>query len=683
MKPRLINGILLISAVLLWATLLVFHWYDSALGIFDEVGAVSVWVGSWIYKVVTAAFFLTKGILVWRWFRQVEEFHVTTQLWRLFIIGMGGITVIMLTTFASQATADMNSHRYLVPLYFFLGLYALLMFFLSSVFIYQRFILYPRTRRKLTAWQIFLGFLALSILQPFLADGIYILVAFLLFVGLSLALSINVRWVAYLNFQQKLRALGLLGLIMLVIIVYGIAAQTLPVRLEMVGMELLRLEFLYYIMVFGVAYTGVSILILFFNLPTTSIFEKQSSEIASFQKINHAIQSNLDFTEIMQTLLDASMMAANARAGWIELLQDDGEVKLIHSQRISQGEVKEIKQDYDLTDKVTRDQKYYLVRNTRKHRAFRQSSSKYKCLLAVPIVSNQRAYGAVFMVNELINSFEDVTIQSVNLFAEQAGISLENARLIKNSIEVERYQEQLKIAQEVQSKLLPRELPFTNEIQFGAVSEAAQEVGGDYFDVVQVNPHTYRVAIGDVSGKGTTAAFYMAEIKGIFHALSLLDLSVRQIIETANLALSRCMQRGFFMTFTFLEIDLKARKIEMIRAGHCPTYHFGTERTGVCRLDDGTIGLGIVRTPHFSSLVEKTEHLAIHAGDTLVLYTDGINEARNAEGEEFGYDRLQEAIETNRKMSPKELATSIVDSVRNFAHSDPQDDYTVLVIHFP
>lgn len=683
MNPRLLNGIIITASILLWMVLLAFHWLESAMGVFDNAPIGRYWVGGGWYNLTLTGFFVSNTLLIGRLFRNIEEFHVTTQLWRLFIIGMGGITVIMLTTFANRSTASLTIYPYLSPLFFCLSLYALVIFFLSSVFIYRRFILYPRTRNKIITWYVFIGFLVFALLQPFVNLGIFILVSFGLFLILSLVLSANVRWIAYLNFNQKLRALGLSSLIMLVIITYALAARTLPERLGIISGETLRIEFVYYIMLFAFCYTGVSILVLFFNLPTTSIFEKQTVEIASFSKINQAIQSNLDFGEIMNTLLDASLMAANAKAGWIELIDDkSGKPEVSLKKKIEDEDIREIKQEYNLTEKVIQDQQYYLVRNLRRNKAFLGSNSRYKCLLSVPIESSNQAYGAVFVVNELHNSFEDVNIRSVTAFAEQAGMALENARLMKESLDTESYRTQMKIASEFQKKLLPRQLPFTDEIEFVSLSETAYEIGGDYFDVVHPKEHIYRVAIGDVSGKGTTAAFYMAEVKGIFHALTQLDLGVKEFVTTANEALSACMQRKFFMSLTYLEINVKERTVDMIRAGHCPSYYYAAAKDEIMECREGTIGLAIIRNKSFERQIHKTQQIQYQAGDFMVLYTDGITEARNEEGEEFGYDRLRQCILNLKAKSSAEIASGIVHSVKTFAQSDPQDDYTVLIIKF-
>ncbi|MEZ4825890.1 MAG: GAF domain-containing SpoIIE family protein phosphatase [Bacteroidia bacterium] len=670
--------------------LLTFHLMQQVITIFPQDKAGMLIGGFW-FKISLVGFLLASTVFISRIFSNIEKLHVTTLLWRLFMIGMIGITVIMVITFANKITETLVIHRYLGPVFFGLGLYALLIFFLSAVFIFRRFILYPRTRRKIIAWRLYLSFLYLSLLFPFNWGGVslgsYIVFAYVPITLIILVLSANVRWIAYLNFNQKLRALGLFALIVIVIVTYFVAARRLPLQLGVPAGIYLNTQFFQYIILFSVIYSTFSILVLFFNLPTSSIFEMQSFELASFSKINQAIQSNLDFSDIMNTLLDASVMTANARAGWIEMIDEESgkpEVKICKT--ISVNETRIIHQPVDLTQKILQERKYLLIRNTRWRRSRGQSvltpETRYRCLLGVPILSSSQTYGVIYVVNDLVNSIEDVTVQSLVSFAEQAGIALENAKLVRNSIELERYQEQLKIAKEVQTQLLPSKLPFSESIEFIAKSENAQEVGGDYFDVIQAKENIYKVAIGDVSGKGTTAAFYMAETKGVFHALARLDLGVRQFVITANQAISECLQKGFFMTMTYLEVNTESREIEMIRAGHCPAFFYNAKTDQVKMLREGTLGLGIVRDMSFGKFMNEPQKISYQYGDMLVLYTDGILEARNASGEEYGYDRLQSVIEKHKKAAAAEVADAIFRSVREFAQEDIDDDYTVLIIRF-
>ena len=697
MNTRILKGILLLISIALAVLLIVLHLYffitTKHTRLFGNAYQII------FYQGVFAAFILATALYIREVFAKIERLDVITMLWRLFIIGMVGIT-IMLAMLMLMRVMKFNSStiRILAPVFFIGSIYALLIFFLSAVFIFRRFILYQKNRRKWISWNLFKGFMILTLLFtirelvkiPFGNDTASLVtletVITILFAALLLFLSTSVSWTAYLNFNQKLKALGLFALVIVVSVTYIMALRQLPAELVVSGLpdsfldDYLVMKFINYIAAFTLTYSSVSILVLFFNLPTSSIFELKSSEIANFHKINQAIQGNLDFDEIMGTLLDASMLSANAQAGWILLFGE--EVKIKDRKGISEEEIDRIIGADDIVEKVKSEKILFQIKNLKRHRGFKKMDTRYKAMVTLPILVKNEVYGLLFVMNEVSNSFEDVTLSSLASFAEQAGTAIENANLIKNAISLERYQEQLKIAKEVQKQLLPNALPESDKIEFEVISETADEVGGDYFDIHEESEDVFRVAIGDVSGKGTTAAFYMAEVKGIFHALSLTGVNPESFVSYANAAIAKCFQKGFFFTLTYLHIDLAKREFNMIRAGHCPTFFYKKSADSITLHREGTLGLGLVRDASFKNYVKKSESIPFETGDFVVLYTDGIIEARNQEDEEYGYDRFQEVLEAHKDESPKAIGAAVMDSVHAFAGQDIHDDYTVLIIRF-
>ncbi|TAE61483.1 MAG: hypothetical protein EAZ89_00565 [Bacteroidetes bacterium] len=682
MRPRVINGLLLAIVILLWLLLLGFHLMQQMVSVLRTDQPLII--GSLYYRASLVAFWLSSLMLAGRLLGNIEKLHISGLLWRLFMTGMVGVSLILVSTFVNRMMSN-PIKGYLSAFFFCLALAAVVAYFLSALFIFRRLIFYPRTRRKITTWQFFTAVLLVGMVYPVYGSEYWERITYVPLVLVSLLLCSHVRWVSYLNFNQKLRALGLLSLNILVMITYLVAEQLLPQQLGIrIDDSVFEVGFLTYVVIFSMVYSIFSVLVLFFNLPTSSVFERESLEIASFEKINQAIQANLDFTEILRTLLDACLLTANARAGWIELTPVEGmadpEIKI--RSRISGSDVAELRESYNLTQKVLNEQKFYLVRHMGKHKSFRNQRTRFRTLLCVPVYSNSTAYGAVFIVSDLVNAFEEVTIKSVSSYAEQAGIALENARLIKSNIELERYQEQLKIAKEVQTQLLPRQLPGDRQIEMFARSENADEVGGDYFDAIKTPDGRYRVAIGDVSGKGTTAAFYMAEVKGVFHALAALDLDPHTFVATANQAMSECMQKGAFVTLTYLEINPALKQVAMIRAGHCPGYFYCAANQSLRSLREGTLGLGILRSGNYRSMMPAPTLVSYRPGDVLVLFTDGIVEARDEAANEFGYERIEAMIRDHARGSAGEIADAIVNSAKLFTRSKLQDDYTVLVIRF-
>lgn len=271
----------------------------------------------------------------------------------------------------------------------------------------------------------------------------------------------------------------------------------------------------------------------------------------------------------------------------------------------------------------------------------------------------------------------------IGTFARQACISVENHRLLNQAIANERYQEELKIAQRVQKALLPLELDHPASFEICAYSNTADEVGGDYYDTYQVDAAHYVVIMGDVSGKGTSAAFHMAQMKGVFQSLIQLGLKPAEFIKKANAALSKCLERNHFITASIFEIDTNSQTFCHARAGHIPTlWYKAKEKTAEFISMEG-LGLGIVRNPSYQNHVhEKT--FTYQMGDILVLLTDGILEGRNEKGEQFGYERLKNLVEAHPQLAPSILQQVIIDSLHQFVGGDGMidDDYSLLVVKF-
>ena len=193
--------------------------------------------------------------------------------------------------------------------------------------------------------------------------------------------------------------------------------------------------------------------------------------------------------------------------------------------------------------------------------------------------------------------------------------------------------------------------PSNDHIEFFALSQDAEEIGGDYYDVVHDGGHIFKVALGDISGKGTEAAFYMAQAKGMFQSLTRMDLCPKEFIVHANGVLRKCLQSKDFMTLTYLVVDTEKQQLELIRAGHCPTLYFDSGSDTMGYIEDGIPGLGILPDAQFQGLAKDGNVIRFSKGDLVILYTDGIVEAKNEGREEFGYDRLKDKVFENRKES--------------------------------
>jgi serine phosphatase RsbU (regulator of sigma subunit) len=233
------------------------------------------------------------------------------------------------------------------------------------------------------------------------------------------------------------------------------------------------------------------------------------------------------------------------------------------------------------------------------------------------------------------------------------------------------------LAQEMQRRLLPQSLPNYPTLEIDAVSTPAFEVGGDYYDFAQLDQNKLGIVVGDVSGKGVSAALYMSEVKGIFQALGRMYPSPKQFLVEANEALSATIDKRSFVSLIYGVIDTQAGYLTISRAGHCPMLLVSNEKVGYIRPQG--MGMGLSDGSLFSDAIEE-EHIQLHTGDVCVFYTDGLTEARRGE-EEFGYERLLHIAEQCRGKPAAVIKDEILETVKSFVRYEPNhDDLTLVVV---
>lgn len=265
------------------------------------------------------------------------------------------------------------------------------------------------------------------------------------------------------------------------------------------------------------------------------------------------------------------------------------------------------------------------------------------------------------------------------MLAGQAALALENSLLYEELREQERLKRELEIAREVQRKLLPAKMPEVEGFQFDGVCQSAYEVGGDYFDFFRLDENHLGVVIADVSGKGTSASFYMAELKGMMMQLAASYRSPKQLLIELNRMLFPSIGRHSFVTMIYGVIDIPARKFTFSRAGHNPLLKIGLNGDYQFLTPPG-IGLGLDTGEIFEKqLAEIT--IDLKADETLVFYTDGITEARNTLEDEFGEDRMLRTFLSTREREVVKLRETFLDSLEKFmAGAQPHDDITMVLI---
>ncbi len=556
----------------------------------------------------------------------------------------------------------------------------LMIFFMLSIFLkWKKLILYTRIRYINKIWYIFEYLLITSLFLHFFHSS-FIKLLFLPFVilllVLSLVLSVHLSWIAFMNFRQKIMTLVFISIIM-GCLWYFHEILNENTALRPISVDLSQSVFLSSLTYFTAIYGLASTLVTLFNLPTSSVFEEKFSKISGHQQVTESILEGQNEEQIYETLLDSAVNTLKADAVWLE-------IKVPHERfickNIEKDEAETIRKailetGYDYSD---------LLRLSRKMLSkSKENPISFGSVLAVPLLSQQNeVLGAMVMLKKMSNAFDNVMINLVNTYAAQAGLTLDNFKLVSEAVENERYKGEMMTAKRVQKRLLPK-LQIENEhVEIIAKSFSFEEVGGDYYDYFQLSPKKYALIIGDVSGKGTSAAFNMAQMKGVFHTLVQLDLTPDLFMKFANDALCRCLGRGSFMTATYFIIDIEQEKVYYARAGHCPTLYFSNTTKTASYLSGEGLGLGILRKKYENHIQVEAFHY--HSEDMLLLYTDGIVEAENDESrQEYGYERLKDFFEKFHATPTQDFTRLLLEDLHEFlGNKEPHDDHTFVMVKF-
>ena len=257
--------------------------------------------------------------------------------------------------------------------------------------------------------------------------------------------------------------------------------------------------------------------------------------------------------------------------------------------------------------------------------------------------------------------------------------------LLHQAAEKKRLEEELRIARQIQMSLLPRDTASIPGLTVTALCRPAREVGGDYYDFIRLGERRLGLLVADVSGKGTSAALYMAELKGLILSLGHIYESPRRLLIETNRIMAGTLDSRSFITMLYAVIDLEAATLTYARAGHTPLFYASPDgdddplNVRVLAPDGLVLGLaGFERK--FDELLEE-HHLEVRPGDVAVLFTDGVTEAMNEETDLFGEERLKQVIEEHGRLPSDDLREQILRRVESFVGTaDQHDDMTMVLI---
>lgn len=679
------KGILRISVilgVLFWSLLLII----DMLALFSASNNIAFGLPDYVGKILLALFALSL-VLFYRFnIGKAESINFVDMLWRVFVTGLLATIVSLgieffFTIFGSNKFAT-NPLIYNFFYHIILGL--VLAFLISTFIVWKRLILYQKSKSLLSAWQVYeyalMATLAFDLFGNSYTDPTFIAVYAALLI-LGLILSFNLKWIAYLNFKQKWKSILFIVLVIIYLWYFFKTLMYFSERTTLVR-DLLDSSFSLSLFSFILLYSGISVLVILFNLPTTSVFEKKLEEAVNFQRLSQSITAGESEEKVYEILLDSAVSAVYSKSAWLEIDDEKQGIHVTLTHNLDESKIPVIK-DATKTSKFKKILNSDFDRNPKSQKiSAKIKDVQFSSILLYPVTVKNEKIGSLALLKEVDDGFNKEMIDIIDTFVNQASISVENFRLLNEAIRTERYKEELNIATRVQNSLLPDKLDRNPAFDIVAFSRAADEVGGDYYDTFNLDDCRTVLIIGDVSGKGTSAAFHMAQMKGVFQSLVQLDLDPKAFLVHANNALSRCLENTSFITVSYFIVDRKTKKVSFARAGHCPTLYYNAEKNETKYFKNKGLGLGILRNSNFHKYVQVNE-FDIGAGDIIILYTDGITEACNKNKEQFGYDKLQASLVKYANLEPESIQEGIINDLYEFCgNTSLGDDYTLLIVKF-
>jgi serine phosphatase RsbU (regulator of sigma subunit) len=306
---------------------------------------------------------------------------------------------------------------------------------------------------------------------------------------------------------------------------------------------------------------------------------------------------------------------------------------------------------------------------------------KYGFLYIACIRSKEKLIGALLVGEKRSEAtFRQDDIDFLGVVAKQASVAIENAFLYEELAGKERMKHELAIARRIQLASLPQGTPTIEGLEIAGASHPAMEVGGDYFDYLNGEAGKITIIVGDVSGKGTSAALYMSKVQGILRSLHAFRLSPKELFIRTNRLLCHDLEKSSFVTAINGSFDARGKKLILARAGHLPLYHYIAKTRTVEIITPKGLGLGLEATDIFSSELEERVVLYL-PDDVFVFASDGVTEAESESGRQFGEENLVRLLSEHSSEHASAILDQIMRAVRDFAGEREQtDDQTLVVV---
>jgi serine phosphatase RsbU (regulator of sigma subunit) len=301
--------------------------------------------------------------------------------------------------------------------------------------------------------------------------------------------------------------------------------------------------------------------------------------------------------------------------------------------------------------------------------------SKAGCEIAVPIISQNRTIGALDIESDIKGLFTEEDLELLGFFADAVSISIEKAMLHIQIMEKKRFEEQMLIAKEIQANLLPLQNPNIEGYQITGMSNPTLDIGGDYFDFLDLGDKNIGLLVADVSGHGIPSALIMTAFRTLVKTYAPNYDSPSKLTSFLNSKLKEFLRKRDFITLFYSILDVGSGLLKFTSCGHNPPILLKADGN-ILKLETGDPSLNLLKKTEFNE-----SSVSIDPGDLLVIYTDGVIEIFNEKGEDFGFDRFMKLVKSCKELDVNAIIDKIVQSTAEFSGSHYyRDDFTLMII---
>ncbi|MEW6411982.1 MAG: GAF domain-containing SpoIIE family protein phosphatase [Candidatus Zixiibacteriota bacterium] len=406
--------------------------------------------------------------------------------------------------------------------------------------------------------------------------------------------------------------------------------------------------------------------------------KREALEKNLLYEIGKKLSGSLSLDEVLEEIMRSLKQAIEYTNGGVFVTNPEtGEIDSIYTEGYDSVSMADLHLKYGkgLVGHVATTGEPVLVPDVSKDEHYITFDPKTKCEMDVPIKVNGRVIGVLNVESDKLNAWGPEDLLLLTTFASQAALSIERARLHEQLLNGRKIEEQLNIAREIQQSFLPKEDPKIKGYDISGINIPSGQVGGDYYDFIQIVEHQMGIAIGDVSGKGIPASLLMAAFRASLIAEIRNNYSIRTICRKVNDLMYESMKAGNFVTAVYGVLDAKNHILTFSNCGHnLPVLLRSSGEVEYLR--EGGPVFGVTPGAEY-----EERPIYIGKGDVVVLYTDGVVEVFDDDRQEFGLDRLIDILKENKDRPSAEIENAVYRSVNSFASSKHVfDDFTMIVL---